>query len=583
MLSSSVPPRSADAPVDSNDLFLPMISYGIGDHAWSVAAADLNGDGIADLVVGGGNGVGVLLGNGDGTFQPPVFLDSGGNFVKALVADANRDGKPDLLLVDECDRRDGLCRTASVGVLLSNGDGTFQPVVTYDAGVSDARSIAVADLNGDHKLDLVVGSCTLEWHQCTPAEADQSQLSVLLGNGDGTFQPAVTYGTGGYLAWSVVVADLDGDGRPDLVVGNSCSHSQTCLLQPEGVVGVLLGNGDGTFQPAVTYDPGGEGTGTLATADVNGDNKIDLLVGTSDPHASGVLAVMLGNGDGTLQPALHYPAGGIGVSAIAVADVDGDGQLDVAALAGVFLGNGDGTFQPEFISDGDFFGSCSVSVSDLNHDGRLDLVVGNCYYTSFGVLLNNTGPHTPTTTTVVSSANPTLVLRTVTYTASVTTVSGRPASRTITFMDGTSAIATVMLTGGQASFTTSKHKKIGTHAITAVYSGDTENSGSTSAILTQYIQGPTITTLATSGSPSHVGQPVTFTASITSKYGKIPNGELVKFYDGNKLLGTVPISTSTAVFTTSSLSVKTHTIKAVYVGEPLFKTSTGRVTQIVEP
>jgi hypothetical protein len=113
--------------------------------------------------------------------------------------------------------------------------------------------------------------------------------------------------------------------------------------------------------------------------------------------------------------------------------------------------------------------------------------------------------------------------------------------------------------------------------------GDENNSGSTSPTLTEIIFAGTKTALTTSGSPSKVGQPVTFTATVTSRYGSIPDGELVKFYDGNKLMGSVPLAGGTAAFTTSSLPAGIHTIKAIYVGDVLFKKSTGKIYQEVDP
>ena len=142
---------------------------------------------------------------------------------------------------------------------------------------------------------------------------------MLLGNGDGTFQPAVTYRTGGGQAWSVAVADVNGDGNADLVVAN----------YDDNLLGVLLGNGDGTFQPAVAYSSGGSGGSiALAVADVNGDHKPDLLVAISSNNTVGVL---LGNGDGTFQTAVPYNSGGSGPGAVAVADVNGDGKPDLLA------------------------------------------------------------------------------------------------------------------------------------------------------------------------------------------------------------------------------------------------------------
>src|ERR1019366_4709092 len=138
------------------------------------------------------------------------------------------------------------------------------------------KSVAVADVNGDGKPDVVVGNC------------GDSTVGVLLGNGDGTFQPAVTYFTYFSGCWNptaVAVADLNGDGKPDLVMG--CGSI--------AAVGVMLGNGDGTFQPAVTYDSGGRDPWSVAVADVNGDGNPDLLVAN---YASGTVGVLLGNGDG---------------------------------------------------------------------------------------------------------------------------------------------------------------------------------------------------------------------------------------------------------------------------------------------
>jgi len=139
------------------------------------------------------------------------------------------------------------------------------------------------------------------------------------------FLEAPTYDSGGHDAYSVALADVNGDGKPDLLVANLCGDStSTCA----GTVAVLFGNGDGTFQPAASYGSGGESAYLVAVADVNGDGKPDLLVANafaSNSNTNGTVGVLLGKGDGTFQPAVAYGSGGVGAQSVAVADVNGDG------------------------------------------------------------------------------------------------------------------------------------------------------------------------------------------------------------------------------------------------------------------
>jgi hypothetical protein len=151
----------------------------------------------------------------------------------------------------------------------------------------------------------------------------------------------------------------------------------------------------------------------------------------------------------------------------------------------------------------------------------------------------------------------------------------------VVFQDGGSTIATVTVTSNQALFRT-KFTTAGLHSITATYSGDTNNVGSVSPALTEQVVAPTKTVVTTSGSPSLAGQPVTFTATVTSTYSAIPDGELVTFYDGTKAMGTGATTSGVATFTTSTLTAKTHTITAKYPGDATFKPSTGKVTQVVQ-
>jgi uncharacterized protein (DUF2141 family) len=213
-----------------------------------------------------------------------------------------------------------------LGALPMPGLG-FAPVVDYDSGGDYAYSVAVADVNGDGRPDLLITNF------CTGVPNCHGTVSVLLGNGEGTFQTAVTYESGGFWAYAVAVADVNGDGKPDLLVENLCPNSGNCN---GGAVGVLLGNGDGTFQAAVSYGSGGYvpqccGSYSLAVADVNGDGRLDVLVanpcegvGCSD-GANGTVGVLLGNGDGTFQTAVTYGSGGIYATSVAVADVNADG------------------------------------------------------------------------------------------------------------------------------------------------------------------------------------------------------------------------------------------------------------------
>ncbi|HKV80763.1 MAG TPA: FG-GAP-like repeat-containing protein [Candidatus Sulfotelmatobacter sp.] len=555
--------------------FLPVATYDAGVNPRSVAIADVNGDGRPDVLVSNfeSGTTGVLLGNGDGTFLPVVTLSGAGAMA---VVDVNRDGKADLLLASG----------GNVAVLLGNGDGTFHSGVTYDSGGQGEgeRSITVADVNGDGHPDLVVSHESLVAPQ-------EDLIGVLLGNGDGTFQKAVSYGSGGWRAWSVAVADVNADGKLDLVVANFCSPSG-CV--GDGVVGVLLGNGDGTFRTAVTYDPGGILTTSIAVGDVNGDGKPDLLVangcGSNPDCSSGTVAVLLGNGNGTFQTATAYGSGGYDPVSVAVADVNGDGKFDVMLTnlcqenesgcpgkeVGLLLGNGDGTLQPviNYDSGGSVpgFGSLawSLLVADVNGDGRLDMVVANGGVSgngSVGVLLNNSGAP-PTTTSLASSLNPARTKFAVTYTATVKSQSGGEVTGTVTFRDGTSTVATVPLAGNQSAYTTS-YKTTGTHLMVASYSGDLQNTGSTSPSLTESIFNgyTTTTTLTSSLNPSTYGQKVTWTATVTSSGSVTPTGK-VQFTSSGHTIGSATLNSSgVATLTRSNLIADSYPLTAVYAGD----------------
>ncbi len=202
-------------------------------------AGDFNNDGNLDLSVGGQ----ILLGDGDGTFRAISATMS----ADLLAVDLNGDGKLDLVGV----------ATGSVSVQLGNGDGTFQPAVAYVAGTTGAGplqpSVAAGDLNGDGKPDLV-----------TISDASAGTIAVLIGNGDGTFQPAVKYAVAPGLSF-VAIGDLNGDGAMDLAAISGAGAT------------VVLGNGDGTFRNALTYGAGSQ-PASLAVGDLNGDGQPDLVV-----------------------------------------------------------------------------------------------------------------------------------------------------------------------------------------------------------------------------------------------------------------------------------------------------------------
>ncbi|SFQ82333.1 FG-GAP repeat domain-containing protein [Hymenobacter arizonensis] len=299
------------------------------------------------------------------TFAPAVAYNAGTNAnpLSLAVADVNGDGQLDVLTANN--------GSSAVGVLLNTGSGTFQAVVPYSTGTgSQPYAVAVADVNADGRPDVLT------------ANYGTNSVGVLLGTGTGTFAVAVAYATGsGSQPVGLVVADVNADGRPDVLTANASTNS----------VGVLLGSGTGTFAAVVPYSTGPASPTAVAVGDVNADGRPDLVVAVS-----GAVGVLLGTGTGTFQAMVTTTVSN-SPGKLVLADVNADGRLDVVTVsdngsgsAGVLLGSGTGAFAAAVsYATGSNTLPNGVAVADVSGDGRPDIITANPGNYTVGVLKNN--------------------------------------------------------------------------------------------------------------------------------------------------------------------------------------------------
>jgi uncharacterized repeat protein (TIGR01451 family) len=546
---------------------LPSTSYKVGPGPESIGVGDFNRDGKLDLVTAIQGGISVQLGNGDGTFRPAVTYAANGTFpIGLVVGDFNNDGNPDVAV----SYNNGLY------VLLGNGDGSFQASVSYGSANADYSSLASADFNGDGNPDLVV------MYDGSPA--------VFLGNGDGTFQSSAIVATGGTYYDSLAIADFNGDGKPDLVCLNTAYN---------GGVGVLIGNGDGTFQLPVNYtDSSITYADAFVVGDFNGDGKTDVAV-----IYWTAVTVLLGNGDGTLhgvvKTQLTSTPGYFAISG----DFNGDGKLDIAYTGyygdyiSIAFGNGDGTFIYGGYESGttlptDGYNG-AIAPADFNGDGKLDFAVSNNssntvdvflggQFSGLALSLSHTGNFTigQTGTYQAIVGNPAFLATsgTVTFTETLPagmtatsiagsgwtcTLSNLTCTRSDALADGTSyagiSIVVDVAAGLQPSTLTNR---------ASVSNGGVVNSATdpTSIVLA------TATALAVSPNPSTLGQAVTLTATVTAG----ATGT-VEFFDGGAMVGAATLAGAQAGLTTRLLGSGAHSLWATYSGDATHAASSSGV------
>lgn len=356
--------------------FLAARNFVAGVGPYGVAVADFNKDGKVDLVVpnSGSNDTSLLLGNGDGTFQPAVSIAVPGVQPVGVVAgDFNNDGNPDFVIFN------GFGCPNAVYTFLGKGDGTFQAATSTNlVSCNTINSMLVGDFNGDGKLDIAIG---------LNHDTGNPLIQVLLGKGDGTFTVLTPFSTGGISFAVLLTADLNKDGKLDLVVTDFRA----------GQVKTFLGNGDGTFQ-APTNIAVGRFPGGAVLGDFRGSGNLDIIV---ENELDGNAEILPGNGNGTFNSGTIISTGGNPLQNILAGDFNLDGKLDFIGNGGtsstdptgirLFLGNGDGTFQApqEYLADR---GRQVWIVDDFNRDGAPDVLSldsGEHFLTMF---LNQTPP-----------------------------------------------------------------------------------------------------------------------------------------------------------------------------------------------
>jgi uncharacterized protein (TIGR03437 family) len=342
----------------------------------SVGAGDFNLDGITDFAVAGGAGVFIYMGTGSGNFAPPVgyatvYNAFGSGPTTFFVEDFDGDGYPDLVF--GAGHPDGLTPVhddSTIAVLFGNGDGTFASgttaVVATDASYQQTptpTNLVAADFNGDGKPDIATSNTSAK------------SVSVTLGLGGGAFKSPATISLGSVSPTSIAAGAFSSDGKPDIVVTDGVSN-----------VYLLYHNGDGTFQQPIKYPTGGTNPTFVVTGDFNGDKKLDVAVANA---GSNNISILPGFGDGSFNSPITIAVGPNPVAMVA-GDFNGDGKLDLAvANAGSFsaagtnlgsvsvlLGKGDGTFQAA-VTYPAYQYPTFLTAADVNGDGKLDLIVAS--------------------------------------------------------------------------------------------------------------------------------------------------------------------------------------------------------------
>jgi hypothetical protein len=521
------------APTFAQSFIQPNAPILTGNQPAVVGVGDFNGDGKPDLAVmnSADNTIAILLGNGDGTFTNGSLVNGAGtqpcsnNNVRSscsiAVGDFNHDGRPDLVITSDFEN--------AVYVFLGNGDGTFNPASGSPITVGNYPvAVRIGDFNRDGLLDLVV------------ANGNDDTLSILLGNGDGTFTEASGSPVAvGAFPFFLAVADFNGDGIADVAVTND----------DDSTVSVVLSNGDGTFvnAPGSPVYSGNYAPCPIVAADFNGDGIVDLAVGNFTPDSGASVSnvvILLGKGDGEFADAPGSPVlVGLYPFAMVAADFNEDGYTDLAVdnygeindpttqTLTLLLGDGKGGFSaagaPTQLGDS----PQDLAPGDFNGDGTIDLAIPNLADFDTSILLNQL---------------------TQTETASV---------------------AGITIAGSS------------THYADAVYLGNTYFAPSTSN--TVPLQGktvPTALTLTATPTSQLDTMAVTFSVQLATTVNppptESPTGS-ISFLDGGTVLGSAPLNGSgQAVFTTSSLGDVVHSITATYGGDPSYLATTSNVVSV---
>jgi hypothetical protein len=341
--------------------FAAPIQFGWAEEPLQIQAADLNADGNPDAIIASttSGGVDVNLGNGSGYF-PSGSSPATGNCVDIAAGDVTGDGHMDIVAANG---------SGTVSVLAGDGTGTVFTKTDFTAG-SRCDAVVLADFDGDGKPDIATTNSTA------------SKIDLLLDDGSGSFTSGTSVATG-TSPFRIATGDVNGDGKADLATAN--------YYMGGSQLSVLPGNGDGTFGTRTDINlPGGTSVGDIAIADLNGDGKADLVeVGRQND----TVGVLLGIGDGTFAVLQTYTTGD-NPNAVVVGDFNGDGKADLATANGansasVLLGDGSGAFPThvEFVTDDV---SVGIAAADFNRDGRLDLATANIADDTASMLCNAT-------------------------------------------------------------------------------------------------------------------------------------------------------------------------------------------------